>query len=67
MLCRNLERAGDGAVLIVDDAVQMAFIGMGNEMAGGGKIAVSPGAQFQFIQPVVRRPFDQACKLVQLQ
>src|SRR5271165_6016946 len=54
------QRTGDGAVLIVDDAVQMAFISLGDEMAGGGEIAVSPGAQFQLIQPAGRRPVDEA-------
>jgi hypothetical protein len=47
------QRAGDGAVLIVDDAVQMTFVGMRYELARCGKIAVSPGSQFQPVQAVL--------------
>src|ERR1700722_5841467 len=50
--------AGDGAVLIVDDTIQMPFVGMRDEMAGSGEMAVSPGAQPRPTQP--GRTCDQA-------
>ena len=55
------QRAGDRTVLIVDDAVQMPLVGVRNQVAGGGKITVSPGTQLLRIQSALRRPFEQAC------
>src|SRR5262249_25272554 len=53
------QRSRNGPVLIVDDAVQMTLIGMSNETAGSGKIAVPPGSQFQIIEAAAPGSFNQ--------
>jgi hypothetical protein len=45
-------RAVDGAVLVVDDAVGMVAIGVGDELPGGRQVLVAPWAQLQFARQI---------------
>ncbi len=39
-------RTGGGAVLLVDVAVEVAFVGAGDQLRGGGEVAFVPAPQF---------------------
>ena len=45
----------DGAVLVVDEAVGMVGVGLGDQAAGGSQILFAPGAQLQFAGKVAGR------------
>ena len=47
MLCRKRREPLRGAVLVVDEAVGMAGVGVGDQPSGGVQVFVAPGAQFK--------------------
>ena len=47
---QETQRAVNGAVLVVDEAVGMAVIGRRNQASCGTEVLVTPGSQFQVLQ-----------------